>query len=170
MFVYSVRASTIKFFAVLCIASLALVAVIFTIPVSDVSAEEVMAKTSTNISFENIKTNEDRIEFLKQFGWEVNSKPINESEVKIPVKLDTILETYNNIQTTQGLDISKFTGKTVNRYTYQVTNYPDYDGTVYANIIVYKNKVIAGDLCSSDINGFIHGLEKEAVLEEETKE
>ena len=169
MFVYSVRASTIKFFAVLCIASIALVTVIFTVPMAESPAEEVMAKNSTNINFENIKSNEDRIEFLKQYGWEVNSKAVNEGEVKIPVKLDTILETYNNIQASQGLDISKFAGKTVNRYTYQVKNYPDYDGTVYANIIVYKNKVIAGDLCSSDINGFIHGLEK-TTSSEESKE
>ena len=30
------------------------------------------------------------------------------------------------------------------RYTYKVLNYPNYDGTVYANILVYRNRVVAG--------------------------
>ena len=46
------------------------------------------------------------------------------------------------------------------RYTYEVTNYPDAQGTVYANILIYRNKVIGGDVCSADVTGFIHGFEK----------
>jgi hypothetical protein len=46
------------------------------------------------------------------------------------------------------------------RYTYALTNYPDYEGEVYVNILVYRNTVIAGDVCSADINGFVHGLER----------
>ena len=45
------------------------------------------------------------------------------------------------------------------RYTYEVTNYPDYDGTVYISLLVYKDKVVAGDVCSADVNGFVHGFE-----------
>ena len=157
MFIYSVRASTLKFFAVLCIASIALVAVIFALPTE--AAEPVSAE-ATELSFDKIKTNEDRIDFLKQFGWEVEEKAVNEEEVKIPGELDNILTTYNDIQSNLGLDLSKYKGKTVMRYSYKVNNYPDYNGTVYANIIVHKNKVIAGDLCSSDVGGFIHGLQK----------
>jgi hypothetical protein len=67
---------------------------------------------------------------------------------------------YNEIQKRQGLDLSKYKKKNVMRYTYEVKNYKDYDGTVYANIIVYRNKVIGGDICSADVTGFIHGFEK----------
>jgi hypothetical protein len=55
-------------------------------------------------------------------------------------------------------DLSKYSKKTPNRYTYKITNYPSYEGTVYANIIVYKDKVIAGDICSADAKGFMHTL------------
>ena len=48
----------------------------------------------------------------------------------------------------------------MNRYTYKITNYPNYTGDVYAKILVYKNKVIGGDVCSADANGFIHGLDR----------
>ena len=41
-----------------------------------------------------------------------------------------------------------------------VTNYPGYSGTVHANVIVYRNRVIGGDVCSADVGGFIHGFEK----------
>ncbi len=157
MFIYSVRASTLKFFAVLCIASIALVAVIFALPTESVEA---VSTEVEKINFDKIKTNDDRINFLTQFGWEVEKEAVNESEVKIPGELDKILSAYNDIQSNLGLDINKYKGKNVMRYTYKVTNYPDYDGTVYANLIVYKNKVIAGDLCSSDHDGFIHGLQK----------
>ncbi|MBR4014329.1 MAG: DUF4830 domain-containing protein, partial [Clostridia bacterium] len=46
------------------------------------------------------------------------------------------------------------------RYTYEITNYDGYDGVVYANILVYRNKVIAGDVCSADTKGFMHGLQR----------
>ena len=46
------------------------------------------------------------------------------------------------------------------RYTYEVTNYEGAEGTVYANILVYRNRVIGGDICSADVTGFIHGFEK----------
>ena len=66
-----------------------------------------------------------------------------------------MLNSYNNIQLHQGLDLTKYSGKEVSRYTYKVTNYPDYSGDVKANIIVYRNRVIGGDICSADVDGFI---------------
>ena len=98
------------------------------------------------------------MKFLAQFGWEVEETPIDECNVKIPKNFDKIMTTYNEIQKQQGLDLTKYQKKSATRYTYKVTNYKDYDGTVYANIIVYRNKVIAGDICSADANGFMHTL------------
>ena len=46
------------------------------------------------------------------------------------------------------------------RYTYEITNYTDSSERVYANIIVYRNNVIGGDVCSANVGGFIHGFEK----------
>ena len=44
--------------------------------------------------------------------------------------------------------------------TYVVTNYEGYSGLVYANLLIYRNRVIGGDVCSADTSGFIHGFEK----------
>ena len=45
------------------------------------------------------------------------------------------------------------------RYTYDVTNYKGYEGRVQVNLLVYKGKVVGGDVCSTDESGFIHGFE-----------
>ena len=159
MFVYSLKASTLKFFAVVCVALTALVMMITFIPSYDGGEfKYITTGTETEINYSKIKTNEDRIEFLKQFGWNVNERPVEEVEVKIPEKFDKVFTGYNEIQKRQGLDLSKYHGKNVMRYTYEVTNYDGYNGTVYANILVYRNKVIGGDVCSADVKGFMHGL------------
>ena len=158
MFVYSLKASTIKFFGAICVAMAALITLIVFVPVYDGGAANVMA--NTNINYEKIKDNSARIEFLSQFGWETGEKEIEAIEISIPKEFDSVMSEYNEIQKRQGLDLSKYKGKTATRYTYEVKNYDGYDGTVYANLIVYKNKVIGGDVCTSDVSGFIRGFEK----------
>ena len=158
MFIYSMRASTIKFFGIVCVSLVALITLIAFVPTYAVDSQETGISVSYN--YEKIKSNEDRINFLKQFGWEVESEPTSEKEVLIPEEFDKIFTGYNEIQRKQGLDLSDFKKKNVMRYTYVVTNYPDYNGTVYANILVYRNNVIGGDICSADVNGFVHGFEK----------
>jgi hypothetical protein len=64
------------------------------------------------------------------------------------------------MQKAQGLDLSKFRKKELTRYTLEVTNYNGYEGKVYANVLVYRNKVVGGDICSADVKGFVHGFEK----------
>ena len=72
------------------------------------------------------------------------------------------MKSYNELQRGQGLDLAKYRGKEVTRYTFRVTNYPDYKGDVMANVIVWHNRAVGGDICSSDVTGFIHGFERPA--------
>ena len=158
MFIYSLKASTLKFFAVVCVALATLITLIAFIPVSADNTAPVSG--NIKIDYSGIKTEEDRIEFLRQFGWEVKPEAVESVEITIPEKFDKIFTAYNEMQKRQGLDLSKYKKKNVQRYTYEITNYDGYDGVVYANIIVYRNKVIAGDVCSADVKGFVHGLER----------
>ena len=159
MFIYSLRASTLKFFAVVCVALVTLITLIVFIPdYGSVSVSATDEKLTKTYNFDKIKTNEDRVAFLSQFGWEVKSEPVDSGQIIIPAEFDKIFTGYNEIQKQQGLDLSKYKNKEVTRYTYEVTNYPEYKGTVYATIIVYRNKVIGGDVCSADVKGFIHGF------------
>ncbi len=160
MFIYSVKSTTLKFFGIIGIAVLTLVALIFLVPSYSNATTKDIATMNECISFENVKNYNDGIKFLEQYGWKVNENLIEECEITIPKEFDKVMITYNEIQKQQGLDLTKYQRKTAKRYTYKVENYPEYEGTVYANIIVYRDKVIAGDICSADSRGFIHTLSK----------
>ena len=159
MFVYSVRASSIKFFGAVLLSCAVLLALIIFIPDYGASGSESAFSVGKEISFDNVKTNEDRIAFLSQFGWETEGEAFEKQTVTVPDKFNKVFKGYNEIQKTQGLDLEKYKRKEITRYTYQITNYPDYNGTVYANLLVYRNTVIGGDVCSADVNGFVHGFE-----------
>ena len=161
MFVYTCRAGTIRFFAVIVLAVAALAAlVIFVPPYQPVSAGADSSDEAVRISYDRIKTNEDRVKFLSQFGYEVSEDPLETVEITLPEKFDKVYAGYNELQKAQGLDLSKYRRKTVMRYTYEVKNYDGYNGgRVLANVIVYRGRVIGGDVCSADPQGFVHGFE-----------
>lgn len=158
MFIYSLKASTIKFFGVICVAMAALITLIVFVPVYDGGAADVMA--GSKINYSKVKDNAARREFLAQFGWQVGDEELEAIDITIPEDFDKIMNEYNEIQKRQGLDLSKYRGKRVSRYTYEIKNYEGYEGKVYANLIIYKNRVIGGDICTADVNGFITGFEK----------
>lgn len=41
-------------------------------------------------------------------------------------------------------NLSKYAGKRVKRYTYEITNYPTGETGILANLLIYKNTVIRG--------------------------
>lgn len=103
-------------------------------------------------------TNEERIAFLKTFGWEVESQEEEILEILIPKEFDETVEMYNELQKEQGCDLSKYARKRCKRYTYVVKNYPGQKDNVRANILTYKDKIIGGDICSLEMDGFMHGF------------
>lgn len=159
MFVYSMRAGTLRFFGVVFLALAALVTLIVFVPELQPASAEVSEEVSA-VSYEKIKDNENRIDFLSSLGWEVENTPIEDTTVQIPKEFDKVFGAYNELQRSQGLDLTEYAGKTVERYTYKVTNYKEHEGTVYANLLIYRGRVIGGDICSADSNGFIHGFKK----------
>lgn len=53
-------------------------------------------------------------------------------------------------------------GQTRKALDLQHKNYPGYegaDGTVQANILVYEGAVIGGDVCSTELDGFMQGFD-----------
>ena len=151
MFIYSIRASTVKFFAFV------LVAVVLVIGIVGFGQDTaVNASASGEIDFSGMKTKEDRIGFMKGFGIEVADSEQSQSFV-IPKSFDRVILGYNEIQKKQGLDVSKYTRKKITRYTYEVTN-SSCEGKVYANLFVYRNRIIACDLSSLDGEGFVYPM------------
>ena len=162
MFVYSMRAGTLRFFAIVGIAIITLVTLIAFVPALQpvAAAEGEVATQAERINYEKIRTEEDRIAFLAQFGWEVSATPTESTTVTIPREFDKVFAAYNEIQRAQGLDLSPYSGRTVERYTYTVTNYQGYQGEVLANVLIFRGKVIGGDICAADASGFLHGFDR----------
>jgi hypothetical protein len=155
MFIYAVRARSVKFFAVLLVALAVLLGILLgggSVPASAKAQE---------INFSGIKTEEDRIAFIKSAGVEINpDKAAEEASFVMPERFDRVMLGYNEIQKRQGLDLSKYAKKKVTRYTYEVKNYDGYEGIVLVNLLVYRNKIIGCDVCSSDPEGFVEPLIK----------
>ncbi len=154
MFVYTMKASGLKFFAVIAISIAVLVTAIGILP--SVSASVDVANVT--VDYKNISSEEEMVEFLSKFGYEVEAKPTQVYEIDIPNNFNSIYEKYNEIQRAQGLNLKRYAGKNATAYIFKVTNY-EYDGEVFATIFIRNGRIIAGDICSKDGKGFIHGFE-----------
>lgn len=105
-----------------------------------------------------ITNNDARVAFLKEFGWDVTTSPAESGQVRIPTGSNEVFERYNELQKSQGYDLSTYAGKTVMRYVYQVNNYPGATEPVYATLLIYKNQVIGGDVTDTSAKGCIRSL------------
>lgn len=153
MFICSVRASTLKFFAIIG-ATLALLITLVMIGRTDAVPVSV---GGVEVSYGGMRNNEDRVEFIERLGVLVKDEPVTEERFSAPDSFDRITGGYNEIQKAQGLDLTKYVGKRITHYVYEVENY-DYDGKVYVNLLVYKNRIIGCDISSADGKGFVSPL------------
>ena len=62
---------------------------------------------------------------------------------------------YNDLQRSQGFDLTRYCGQTLSRYTYVVTNYPDASLPCQADLYVCDGVLAAGDIVCTGENGFI---------------
>lgn len=157
MFIYTVKASSLKFFAILLASVISLAALIAIIPEYGSTGDVAVI----SVDYTDMKTNEDRVKFINDFGYEVEKDSYITENVTIPESFDSAYEKYNEIQRSQGLNLKKYKGKNATRYSYYVKNYDGYDGRVIFTLLIYKNRVIGGDVTGIDANGFVHGFEKD---------
>lgn len=97
-----------------------------------------------------IRNNEDRVAYLNGLGWQVLDMPVTSEELIIPETFDESYDEYLALQKAQGFDLTKYTGKRIKRYIYTVTNYSDSEQEVHAALLIYKNKIIGGQLQAAD--------------------
>ena len=116
-----------------------------------------------------VSNNDERVAFLKSFGWEVTTSPVESSQVKIPEKASEVYDRYNELQKSQGYDLTQYAGKTVMRYVYQIKNYPGATEPVYATLLIYKNQVIGGDITDTAAKGRIQGFKMTQSLPDATE-
>lgn len=158
MFVISIKSKDLKKYS-LCV----LAGVLVTIGgVYAVSATPAQVVTNLNGIVLTASTDEERIAFLSQFGWEIEEEAIEVKEIVIPTEFDDVYWQYNELQVTQNFDLTQYYGARVKLWKYEIKNYPGYedtDGIIQANLLVLDGVVIAGDVSSIELGGFMHTFE-----------
>lgn len=106
-------------------------------------------------------SNDDRVAYLATYGWSVNATPKETQKVKIPDATDNrVFARYNELQKSQGFDLTNYAGQEVMRYVYEILNYPDAAAPIYATVLVFDGRIIGGDVTNSASDGVIHGFKK----------
>ena len=105
-----------------------------------------------------METTEERTAYLASLGWEVDAASETGRDVVLPEELDGVLLQYNELQKQQGFDLEPWLGRECKSWSYTVTNYPSGEQGVIAQIFVCGGEVIAGDIHSAKLGGFMHSL------------
>ncbi len=126
-----------------------------------VFAGQKVAKSSETqgVSIEFTLTDEpSRQEFISKLGWQVAEKYSDYKKVTIPKQFNDVYKEYNQLMKTQGFDLEKYCGKEVEVYTYEVKNYPQHEKNIQLSLMIFDGKLIGGDVCCTEIDGFMQGL------------
>ena len=107
-----------------------------------------------------VNSNDDRVKYLAGYGWNVAATPTESGQVRIPEETTELFDRYNQLQKSQGFDLSKYAGKNVMRYVYKVNNFPGATEPVYVTLLVHRNQIIGGDITDTAAGGKVQGFKK----------
>ena len=122
------------------------------------SAILLLGSGDTETAAAAVSSNDARVQFLKNFGWDVTTSPVESGQVKIPEQSSQVFDRYNALQKSQGYDLTQYAGQKVMRYVYKINNFPGATEPVYATVLVYKNRIIGGDVTDTAARGQIRGF------------
>ena len=134
--------------AILVLAALAALIVLICILAKGGGTENPAAPQEQPVS---VATNDARVQYLTDYGWEVVHSPVQTQQVRIPSEVTDVYDRYFNL--------TDYAGKTATRYVYEIKNYPNASDPVYATLLVYRDQVIGADITDTSANGVVQGLE-----------
>lgn len=150
MFIFSTKLTKTKILTITLVSACLVLLLLISLP------------TGVKASKDTVKgeTNEERVEYLETFGWQVSDDPVEVVNITIPEEFDQTYTEYNQLQISQGFDLSGYKGDDGTRYTYTISNYPnETSAQVLANVIVIDDQIVAADVSSVSAGGFMHTLQ-----------
>ena len=108
----------------------------------------------------NGKTNYQRVSFIKSLGLLPDDTDYEHKEIVIPTNFTEVYNNYNLLQKTAGYNLLPYKGAKATLYTYPVGKIDSSLDEYYVNIIVYKGRIIGGDISSRNIDGNMFPLVK----------
>ena len=76
MFIYSLRAGTVKMIGVLCVALTVLITLIAFVPGYVADPDATVGLPAASYSYDKIRSAEEAAAFLSQFSWQVEATPV----------------------------------------------------------------------------------------------
>jgi uncharacterized membrane-anchored protein len=97
------------------------------------------------------KNRTDIDNFLLQFDYIALNDSVKEEDIKIPKEFNDVYSEYNELQKSQGLDLSQYKGQQAKQFTFMVEKASPHSTEeptqqLYAVLIVRKGYVIGGHL------------------------
>ncbi len=111
-------------------------------------------------SDKDAQTNADRLMFIEDLGYTVIDHQPTSKTVNIPEVFYDVYENYNALQQKANYDLSLYKGCEVIIYTYKINPPSSFTDECAVNLIVYKDKIIGGDVSSHALGGFMLPLER----------
>lgn len=104
-----------------------------------------------------IESTQDIQNWFTGYGLEVDPATITADKVKIPRKWDDSFSAFNTVVTQSGLDLTRYKGKTVEKWVAVIPAQSSGDTTCYAVLLVYKKKAVGAYLLEKP-SGVVTGL------------
>ena len=106
-----------------------------------------------------LNTNAERVAYIKSLNIDILSDEYKMKTVTIPKEFNKVYENYNKMQLSADFDLRDYKGKKVEVYTYNS------DGEKNVNLMIYKGRLIGGDISETSLGGSMKAL----VVEESGK-
>lgn len=113
--------------------------------------------TASASAVSKIESTQDIQTWFTGYGLEVDPASITADKVKIPRKWDDSFSAFNTVVTQSGLDLTRYKGKTVEKWVAVVPAQSSGDTTCYAVLLVYKKKAVGAYLLEKP-SGVVTGL------------
>ncbi len=98
------------------------------------------------------------VRYLNSLGWEVDPEPLEVKHLVIPRSFTGVYADYAALQAGQGYPLAEYGGMEAVRYSFRVRNHPSGGDDIVADLVVSGQTVIAGDVQSTALDGFMTGL------------
>ena len=104
-----------------------------------------------------IESAQDIQTWFTGYGLEVDGASITADKVKIPRKWDDSFSAFNEVVAQSGLDLSRYKGKTVEKWQALIPSASDGQESCYGVLLVYKKKPVGAYLLAKP-SGVVTGL------------
>ena len=156
MFVFTAKLNRKSAVAAVAVLALALVAVILLI-----SLRTIRGSAPKTPETGGVADAAGAARYLAGLGWEVEPQPLEVKALVIPRSFSGAYADYAALQAKQGYPLAEYGGMEAKRYSFRVLNYPGGSEEIVADLVVCGQTVIAGDIQSTALDGFMTGLKGE---------